>query len=72
MINALNAKLNSICHFFFALLGAHYILHVSRIRVNHANSAVKITKCRGFLELLSRLLALYKGLCSMNSVEWVL
>jgi hypothetical protein len=30
--NALNAELNPICH-FLALLGAHHILHVSRIRV---------------------------------------
>ena len=29
----LNTKLNPICH-FLALLGAHPILHVSRIRVN--------------------------------------
>ena len=29
----LNAKLNLICH-LLALLGAHHILHVSRIRVN--------------------------------------
>jgi len=33
MWNPLNAKLNPICH-FLALLGAHPILHVSRIRVN--------------------------------------
>ena len=31
-INPLNAELNPICH-FLALLGAHHILHVSRIRV---------------------------------------
>jgi hypothetical protein len=31
-INPLNAKLNSICH-LLALLGAHPILHVSKIRV---------------------------------------
>jgi hypothetical protein len=30
--NPLNAKLNLICH-LLALLGAHHILHVSRIRV---------------------------------------
>jgi hypothetical protein len=29
----LNAQLNPICH-LLALLGAHHILHVSRIRVN--------------------------------------
>jgi len=31
-INPLNAKLNPICH-LLALLGAHPILHISRIRV---------------------------------------
>jgi hypothetical protein len=30
--NPLNAEINSICH-LLALLGAHHILHVSRIRV---------------------------------------
>jgi len=33
MFNPLNAKLNPICH-LLALLGAHPILHISRIRVN--------------------------------------
>jgi hypothetical protein len=32
-LNPLNANLNPICH-LLALLGAHHILHVSRIRVN--------------------------------------
>ena len=32
VINPLNAKLNPICY-LLALLGAHHILHVSRIRV---------------------------------------
>jgi len=31
-INTLNAELNPICY-LLALLGAHYFLHVSRIRV---------------------------------------
>jgi len=31
--NPLNAELNPICH-LLALLGAHHILHISRIRVN--------------------------------------
>jgi hypothetical protein len=34
MINPLNAKLNPICP-LPALLGAHHILHVSRIRVKY-------------------------------------
>ena len=33
-LNPLNAQLNPICH-LLALLGAHHILHVSRIRVKH-------------------------------------
>jgi hypothetical protein len=32
IINPLNAELNNICH-LLALLGAHHILHVNRIRV---------------------------------------
>jgi len=32
-VNPLNAELNPVCH-LLALLGAHHILHVSRIRVN--------------------------------------
>jgi len=32
VFNPLNAELNPICH-LLALLGAHHILHVSRIRV---------------------------------------
>jgi len=33
LFNPLNAELNPICH-LLALLGAHNIFHVSRIRVN--------------------------------------
>jgi hypothetical protein len=36
--NPLNAELNPICH-LLALLGAHHILHVSRIRVKACFSA---------------------------------
>jgi len=32
-INPLNAELNTVCH-LLTLLGAHHILHVSRIRIN--------------------------------------
>jgi len=34
LINPLNAELNPICH-LLALLGAHHILHISRIRVKN-------------------------------------
>ena len=36
LVNTLNAKLNPICH-LLALLGAHHILHVSRIRVKYGS-----------------------------------
>ena len=36
LFNPLNTELNPICH-LLALLGAHHILHVSRIRVNPLN-----------------------------------
>jgi hypothetical protein len=37
-INPLNAKLNLICH-LLALLGAHHIIHVSRIKVKNEGRA---------------------------------
>ena len=36
-INPLKAELNPICH-LLALLGAHHILHISRIKVNPSNA----------------------------------
>jgi hypothetical protein len=38
-LNPLNAQLNPFCH-LLALLGAHHILHVSRIRVKHPSSGL--------------------------------
>jgi hypothetical protein len=35
LLNPLNAELNSICH-LLALLGAHHILHIGRIRVKRS------------------------------------
>ena len=37
--NPLNAELNPICH-LLALLGAHYILHVTRVRVKQPDASV--------------------------------
>ena len=51
MFNPLNAELNPICH-LLALLGAHHILHVSRIRVN-------ATYCLLFRKLYEYLNTLY-------------
>jgi len=36
VLNPLNAELNPIYH-LLALLGAHHILHISRVRVNYNN-----------------------------------
>jgi hypothetical protein len=45
VIKPLNAKLNPICH-LLALLGAHHILHVSRIKVK--KEAEKFLKYKNF------------------------
>jgi len=42
VINPLNAELNPICH-LLALLGAHHILHVSRIGVKTDRLTQKVT-----------------------------
>jgi len=50
-INPLNAELNPICH-FLALLGAHHILHVSRIRVNKMSNSLNFIHNNRTTELL--------------------
>jgi hypothetical protein len=40
-LNPLNAELNPVCH-LLALLGAHPILHISKIRVNDLYSSPSI------------------------------
>jgi hypothetical protein len=47
VLNPLNAELNPICH-LLALLGAHLILHVSRLRVNVV-VAVPLTRILVFM-----------------------
>jgi hypothetical protein len=42
ILNPLNAELNPICH-LLVLLGAHPILHISRIRVNYTHRVQKHT-----------------------------
>jgi len=51
LFNPLNAELNPICH-LLALLGAHHILHVSRIRVNHVDAQLHGRCCAGAVEQL--------------------
>jgi len=42
-VNPLNADLNPICH-LLALLGAHHILHVSRIRVKQSRFTARCSE----------------------------
>jgi hypothetical protein len=42
-LNPLNAELNPICH-LLALLGAHHILHISRIRVKILENVAHATE----------------------------
>jgi len=51
-INPLNAELNPICH-LLALLGAHHILHVSRIRVKNIVYAEKIRNIQHLQERIT-------------------
>jgi len=46
LLNPLNAELNPVFH-LLALLGAHHILHVSRIRVKMPNIPDKIVEKEG-------------------------
>jgi len=57
IVNPLNAELNPICH-LLALLGAHHIFHVSRIRVNSVqhNWLLIIIKYQQFLLCMCKLL----------------
>jgi hypothetical protein len=51
MLNPLNTELNPICH-FLALLGAHHILHVSRLRAlfnMHSMNIKVISVCFDYL-----------------------
>jgi hypothetical protein len=55
MINPLNTELNPICH-LLALLGAHRIFHISRIRVKQdtflsVKTVFRNTKNYGFLNI---------------------
>jgi hypothetical protein len=58
LFNPLNAELNPICH-LLALLGAHHILHIGRIRVKvcksvhyHTFQINQPTRCNNFSSLL--------------------
>ena len=81
-INHLNAELNPICH-LLALLGAHHILHVNRVRVTFANPLYLISEdegtlwmeffCEVFLEVWKVLCVLYfctKCVCICPPPPW--
>jgi hypothetical protein len=54
MFNPLKTELNPICH-LLALLGAHHILHVSRIRVNtDGNKPLCNKKAQGMAIAINR------------------
>ena len=55
-VNPLNAELNPICH-MLALLGAHHILHISRIRVNMEAECCKerVLNRKSFFPLFAKL-----------------
>jgi hypothetical protein len=67
LFNPLNAKLNPICH-LLALLGAHPILHVSRIRVNkHIHRSVLIVT--GYFEIFIKKGVDYSGVKIFNNLQ---
>jgi len=58
--NPLNAELNPICH-LLALLGVHYFLHVSRIRVNACHQLLlNRHKCHENLRAINSILSRVK------------
>jgi hypothetical protein len=59
--NPLNNNLNPICH-LLALLGAHHILHVSRIRVNHIRRVLS--------EILSLSIFRYRVIQEESALLW--
>jgi len=63
-INPLNTKLNPICH-LLALLGAHYIFHVSGLRVNVLCKAAGTLRLN-FITLVQVSLAQLMSLCHSN------
>jgi hypothetical protein len=72
LINPLDPELNPICH-FLALLGAHHILHVSRVRVNVLTpKLVVLTECGNLNDtcirktIISHLLNPVFGILSMT------
>jgi len=61
-LSPLNAELNPTCH-LLALLGAHHILHVSRIRVKMVTCEVLDVM---LMKILSLLVLCYGGDCCVH------
>jgi hypothetical protein len=68
VINHLNAQLNPICH-LLALLGAHLILHVSRIRVNILVTSLLLFTCI-FMPWFIRYYDLFKIIVVVSSIKF--
>jgi hypothetical protein len=66
-LNALSPELNSICH-LLALLGAHHILYVSKIRVNTVPSMLKSLKWPLFPQ--PECCMQFSSLPCVNSIEY--
>jgi len=64
VFNPLNTELNPICH-LLALLGAHHIIHVSRVRINYHYTAL-IYLLLSFLNLSCRGLWRYGTMLSCS------
>jgi len=69
LINPLNTKLNPICH-LLALLGAHPILHVGRIRVNLVHFVMLMLLYNRLMHL--EMMGWFKLLIFYNVVEEIL
>jgi len=66
--NPLKVKLSPTCH-LLALLGAHHILHVSSIMVNHHREKLAKIAAQHFLGKLSYQVAAYKIEIQLKALE---
>ena len=64
VLNPLNAELNPICH-LLALIGAHHILHVSRVRVKFIRIFLGCRECTRWVTMVSSMSPRGYDLCSV-------
>jgi hypothetical protein len=65
-INPLNAELNPICH-LLALLGAHHILHIRRIRVKQGMCVCVCLRARVHTHTQTHSTHMYFSTCTCES-----